>query len=62
MKLEFFLEMKQDDLRKNRIPQKVKFFIGDVRDVDSIKPAILGVNYIFHVAALTSTPHASFFP
>lgn len=55
-------EKKQDDLRKRVNSNKVKFYIGDVRDRDSIVPAINGVNYIFHAAALKQVPSCEFFP
>lgn len=54
-------EKKQDDLRK-RVNNKVKFYIGDVRDRDSLTPAIKGVDYIFHAAALKQVPSCEFFP
>lgn len=61
-------EKKQDDMRHEyqaRIPeasQKIKFFIGDVRDLASVKNAIHGVDYIFHAAALKQVPSCEFFP
>ena len=55
-------EKKQDDLRKRVNNNKVKFYIGDVRDRDSLVPAIKGVNYIFHAAALKQVPSCEFFP
>jgi UDP-glucose 4-epimerase len=55
-------EKKQDDLRKRVNNNKVKFYIGDVRDRDSLIPAIKGVNYIFHAAALKQVPSCEFFP
>jgi UDP-N-acetylglucosamine 4,6-dehydratase len=55
-------EKKQDDLRKRVNNNKIKFFIGDVRDKDSLIPAIKGVNYIFHAAALKQVPSCEFFP
>ena len=55
-------EKKQDDLRKRVINNKVKFYIGDVRDRDSLIPAINGVDYIFHAAALKQVPSCEFFP
>jgi Predicted nucleoside-diphosphate sugar epimerases len=45
-------EKKQDDLRRKYPDTKIKFYLGDVRDKDSIKGAFEGVNYIFHAAAL----------
>ena len=55
-------EKKQDDLRKRLNNKKVKFYIGDVRDRDSLTPAIKGVDYIFHAAALKQVPSCEFFP
>ena len=55
-------EKKQDDLRKRVTNKKVKFYIGDVRDRDSLIPAIKGVDYIFHAAALKQVPSCEFFP
>ncbi|MDE5763708.1 MAG: polysaccharide biosynthesis protein [Ruminococcus sp.] len=61
-------EKKQDDMRHElqaKYPdhaQKVKFYIGDVRDYRSIKDAISGVDYIFHAAALKQVPSCEFFP
>ena len=55
-------EKKQDDLRKRLNNNKIKFYIGDVRDRDSLIPAINGVDYIFHAAALKQVPSCEFFP
>lgn len=55
-------EKKQDDLRKRINNNKVKFYIGDVRDRDSIEPAVKNVDYIFHAAALKQVPSCEFFP
>ncbi len=55
-------EKKQDDLRKRVNNNKVKFYIGDVRDRDSLIPVIKGVDYIFHAAALKQVPSCEFFP
>ena len=55
-------EKKQDDLRKRVNNSKVKFYIGDVRDRDSLVPVIKGVDYIFHAAALKQVPSCEFFP
>ena len=49
-------EKKQDDLRKKIQNPKVKFYIGDVRDFKSVQKAIMGVDYIFHAAALKQVP------
>ena len=61
-------EKKQDDMRHEyqaRFPEyadKLKFYIGDVRDINSINTAMVGVNYIFHAAALKQVPSCEFFP
>ena len=61
-------EKKQDDMRHDlqvRYPEyadKVKFYIGDVRDPRSVKDAMPGVDYIFHAAALKQVPSCEFFP
>ncbi len=55
-------EKKQDDMRNQLKNPKLKFFIGDVRDYDSIEPAARGVDYIFHAAALKQVPSCEFFP
>ncbi|MCH6234328.1 polysaccharide biosynthesis protein [Cognataquiflexum rubidum] len=55
-------EKKQDDLRKRINNPKVKFYIGDVRDIRSIEAAVNGVDYIFHAAALKQVPSCEFFP
>ena len=61
-------EKKQDDMRhefQTRMPEvaeKIKFFIGDVRDLASVKNAMYGVDYIFHAAALKQVPSCEFFP
>lgn len=55
-------EKKQDDLRKKVNNNKVKFYLGDVRDAQSIDAAIKGVDYIFHAAALKQVPSCEFFP
>ena len=55
-------EKKQDDLRKRVKNNKVKFYIGDVRDRDSLMPAVKGADYIFHAAALKQVPSCEFFP
>lgn len=55
-------EKKQDDLRKRVNDPKVKFYIGDVRDYNSIEAAVNGVDYIFHAAALKQVPSCEFFP
>lgn len=55
-------EKKQDDLRKMIDNPKVKFYIGDVRDYDSVQNVIKGVDFIFHAAALKQVPSCEFFP
>ena len=55
-------EKKQDDLRKKLQNPKIKFYIGDVRDVNSVRNVIQGVDYIFHAAALKQVPSCEFFP
>ncbi len=55
-------EKKQDDMRKRYKNEKIKFFLGDTRDRDSIAGAIKGSNYIFHAAALKQVPSCEFFP
>lgn len=61
-------EKKQDDMRHEfqaRMPQvadKIKFYIGDVRDLQSVRAAMHGVDYIFHAAALKQVPSCEFFP
>ncbi|WP_426350458.1 polysaccharide biosynthesis protein [Alloiococcus sp. CFN-8] len=55
-------EKKQDDMRKLYKNEKLKFYIGDVRDLASVKNAMHGVDYIFHAAALKQVPSCEFFP
>ena len=55
-------EKKQDDMRKLYKNDKIKFYIGDVRDIASVKNAMHGVDYIFHAAALKQVPSCEFFP
>ena len=55
-------EKKQDDMRHRLQNPKVKFYIGDVRDKRSVDGAMLGVNYVFHAAALKQVPSCEFFP
>lgn len=55
-------EKKQDDMRIELKNPKLKFFIGDVRDFNSVEPATRGVDYIFHAAALKQVPSCEFFP
>ena len=53
---------KQDDMRREYNNPKIKFYIGDVRDLASVKNAMHGVDYIFHAAALKQVPSCEFFP
>ena len=61
-------EKKQDDMRHEfqakmpQVAEKIKFYIGDVRDLASVKNAMYGVDYIFHAAALKQVPSCEFFP
>ena len=55
-------EKKQDDLRKTLNSNKIKFYIGDVRDKESVSRVVKGVDYIFHAAALKQVPSCEFFP
>jgi len=55
-------ELKQDDMRKKYNNDKLKFYLGDVRDVNSLDDAIRGVDYIFHAAALKQVPSCEFYP
>ena len=55
-------EKKQDDLRKSLNDDRLKFYIGDVRDSSSVSQAVKGVDYIFHAAALKQVPSCEFFP
>lgn len=55
-------EKKQDDLRKQYKSEKLKFYIGDVRDLSSIDLAMSGVDFVFHAAALKQVPSCEFFP
>ena len=55
-------EKKQDDMRRQLKNEKVKFYIGDVRDYRSLENAVIGVDYIFHAAALKQVPSCEFFP
>ena len=61
-------EKKQDDMRHEfqqnfpEVADKLKFYIGDVRDLQSVKNAMFGVDYIFHAAALKQVPSCEFFP
>lgn len=55
-------EKKQDDMRHVYNDDKIKYYIGDVRDIQSVRNAMHGVDYIFHAAALKQVPSCEFFP
>jgi UDP-glucose 4-epimerase len=55
-------EKKQDDMRKLYNSARIKFYLGDVRDRDSVGPAMRGVDYVFHAAALKQVPSCEFHP
>ena len=55
-------ELKQDDMRKSYNDDKLKFYLGDIREKKSIDNAMKGVDYIFHAAALKQVPSCEFFP
>jgi UDP-glucose 4-epimerase len=55
-------ELKQDDMRKHYNNDRLKFYIGDVRDKNSIDDAMRGVDYVFHAAALKQVPSCEFYP
>ena len=55
-------EKKQDDMRRKFLSDKVKYYIGDVRDANSINSAMRGVDFVFHAAALKQVPSCEFFP
>ena len=55
-------EKKQDDMRKRYNNPKLKFYLGDVRDVDSVRTSMRGVDYVFHAAALKQVPSCEFYP
>ena len=55
-------EKKQDDMRKRYNNPKLKFYLGDVRDSNSIKDAMRGVDFVFHAAALKQVPSCEFYP
>lgn len=55
-------EKKQDDMRHQYNNSKIKYYIGDVRDIQSVRDAMHGVDYIFHAAALKQVPSCEFFP
>lgn len=55
-------EKKQEDMRKFYNNDKLKFYIGDIRDYDSIEGAFIGVDFVFHAAALKQVPSCEFYP
>jgi UDP-glucose 4-epimerase len=55
-------EKKQDDMRQHYKDSKIKYYIGDVRNYESINSAMKGVDYVFHAAALKQVPSCEFFP
>ena len=55
-------EAKQDDMRRRFNDERVRFFLGDVRDAASIAPAMRGADFVFHAAALKQVPSCEFFP
>ena len=55
-------EKKQDDMRRLYQNDKIKYYIGDVRDIASVRNVMLGVDYLFHAAALKQVPSCEFFP
>ena len=55
-------EKKQDDMRHEYNNDKIKYYIGNVRDIQSLKDAMHGVDFIFHAAALKQVPSCEFFP
>ena len=55
-------EKKQDDMRKHFNSTKLKFYIGDVRDIESLRDSLSNVDYVFHAAALKQVPSCEFYP
>ena len=55
-------EKKQDDMRRLYKNDKIKYYIGDVRDIASVRNAMHNVDYLFHAAALKQVPSCEFFP
>ena len=55
-------ELKQDDMRRSYQNDKIRYYIGNVKDIDSVRNAMHGVDYIFHAAALKQVPSCEFFP
>ena len=55
-------ELKQDDMRHLYNNDKIKYYIGDVRNLSSLEDAMFGVDFVFHAAALKEVPSCEFFP
>src|SRR4051812_40615321 len=55
-------EKKQDDMRKRYASDRLKFYLGDVRDPGSVAAAMRGVDFVFHAAALKQVPSCEFHP
>ena len=55
-------EKKQEDMRLRLKNERVKFYIGDVRNIDSVRDAMQGVDFVFHAAALKQVPSCEFYP
>ncbi|WP_110181055.1 SDR family NAD(P)-dependent oxidoreductase [Nocardioides solisilvae] len=55
-------EAKQDEMRRRVNDERMRFFLGDVRDLDSVRTAVLDADYVFHAAALKQVPSCEFFP
>ena len=55
-------EKKQEDMRLRLKNDRVKFYIGDVRNIDSVQDAMRGVDFVFHAAALKQVPSCEFYP
>ena len=55
-------EAKQDQMRRSFNDERVRFFLGDVRDIDSVRTAVLDADFVFHAAALKQVPACEFFP
>ena len=55
-------ENKQDEMRNELVDERLRFFIGDVRDFSSLETAVRGADYVFHAAALKQVPSCEFFP
>lgn len=55
-------EAKQDEMRRRFNDERLRFFLGDVRDIESVDPAVRGADYVFHAAALKQVPSCEFFP